>query len=126
MENNMDERDVEFAFEGEDLEELRVILQEEGAAEIGEADDSELLPGILIVVGAVIAVVALANVVIKLSRLWKHGIIVDARTDVIRTQKDPDLPRGTVIVLERDGTKHTLHEPSEVELQGIIEAAAAA
>ena len=121
----MASQDVEFAFADEDIAELRGVLEEEGTEEIGEADDSEFLPGILVVIGVVIAVVALTNVIIKLSRLWKCGIIVDARTDVLRTQKDCDLPRGTVIVLEKDGTRHTMHEPSEADLKGLIEAVAA-
>lgn len=121
----MASQDVEFAFADEDLAALKELLEEEGAEEIGDTEDSELLPGILVVVGVVIAVVALTNVIIKLSRLWKCGIIVDARTDVLRTQKDCDLPRGTVVVLERDGTKHSLHEPSESDLGGLIKAVAA-
>ena len=99
----MASQDVEFAFADEDIAELRGVLEQEGVDEIGEADDSEFLPGILVV----IAVVALTNVIIKLSRLWKCGIVVDARTDVLRTQKDCDLPRGTVIVLEKG--RHQAH-----------------
>jgi hypothetical protein len=57
----MASQDVEFAFADEDIAELRGVLEQEGVDEIGEADDSEFLPGILVV----IAVVALTNVIIK-------------------------------------------------------------
>jgi hypothetical protein len=116
-------RDVEIVFADEELEAVRAILEEEGAEQVSEVEESDLLPAVAIVIAASIALIALCNIVIKLSRLWACGVVVDARGTIIHTEKNCDLPRGDVLVFSQDGTKHTLHEPKEADLRSVIEAA---
>jgi hypothetical protein len=52
---------------------------------------------------------SLANLIIRLSPLWKCGVIVDARGARVLTKKDCDLPKGTVLVIAPDGTESKLH-----------------
>lgn len=81
--------------------------------------------GIEFVVLGLIATGGLANIVMRLLPLWKCGVIVDARDANVVTRKDCDLPRGTVLVLEADGTRSTFHEPSQVQLHELLQAATA-
>jgi hypothetical protein len=122
----MENQDVEFVFRDEDLEAVRAILEEAGAEQVDEAEEADLLPLIAIVVAASIGLIALCNAVIKLSRLWKCGVIIDARGSLIHTEKNCDLPRGDIIVFDREGSKHTLHEPTESDLKGLIAGAVGA
>jgi hypothetical protein len=119
----MSESDVEFSFSDEETETLITILQQEGATDVEEIAEQDFLPVIGIVVAAAIGLDALVNVVIKLIRVWKCGLIVDARGSIVRTEKNCDLPRGSVLVFTQDGTEHKLHEPKEEDVAALIKAA---
>lgn len=112
--------EVEFEFADEDPEALKSLLLDVKVDDIDEVAEGDLLPVLAVVIAAAMAISALSNVVIRLTRLWSCGIIVDARTSTILTKKDCDLPRGSVLVFTADGTKHKLHEPSEADLARLI------
>ncbi|MGW1344241.1 hypothetical protein ACWCOV_24600 [Kribbella sp. NPDC002412] len=122
----MEKQDVEFVFRDEDIDTVRAILENEGAEHVDEVEEADLLPAVVIVIAASIALVALSNAVIKLLRVWKCGLLIDARGSLIHTEKNCDLPRGTILVFDKEGTQHTLHEPSESDLAGLIAGAVGA
>jgi hypothetical protein len=113
--------DVEFVVDSDDVTLVHEYLTHENAAQVETLGDEGFLPIVGVVVAAVIAVTALANVVIRISRIWKSGVIVDARGPVIRTEKSPTLPRGTILVFSKDGTQHQISEPSTLDLASLIE-----
>jgi hypothetical protein len=119
----VEQLDVEFVCSDEDAAELERLLRESGATGVEPVEEAGILPVIGIVVAAALAVSALANVVIKLRRAWRCGVVVDARVGIIRTEKNCDLPPGTVLVFTRDGERHTLHEPSPVDLEQLLSVA---
>jgi hypothetical protein len=119
----MSDSDVEFTFSDEETGTLITILEEEGASSVEEVAEQDFLPVVGVIVAAVIGLDALVNVVIKLMRVWKCGLIVDARGSIVRTEKNCDLPRGSVLVLTSDGTEHKLHEPKQENIAALIKAA---
>ncbi len=110
---------VEISFRDEAPEEVMSVLKEVGADKVKPVDEHGILEGALVYVGVLVAS-SLANLVIKLLPLWKCGVIVDARASTILTQKNCDLPRGTVLVINPDGTRSTLERPSELDLKSLI------
>lgn len=114
---------VELSVDSEEAESAAELLRSEGGEEVEELEEAGILPGALVVVVGLIAVSGLANVIIRLSRAFACGTIVDARGDPVRTTKDPNLPKGTVVVIAADGSQATVHEPSEVDLKDLIGAA---
>jgi hypothetical protein len=115
--------EVEFQFKDENPIELKALLEEASASDVEEVTEEGLLPLVGVVVAAVIAIQALGNVIVKLTRLWSCGIIIDARTATIRTTKDCDLPRGVVLVLTKNDTKHQIYEPSETDIGKLLDGA---
>lgn len=71
-------------------------------------------------VAASIALTTLPNVVAKLLRVWKGGVVVDARGSAPRVEKNRDLPRGSVLVFTSAGTEHKLHEPKDADIASLI------
>jgi hypothetical protein len=112
---------VEVSFTDEESSEVISLLEEVGAKDIQEGEERGFAGVALVVVG-ILVVNALVNLVMKLLRLWQCGVIVDASGSTISTQKNCDLPRGTVLVLNPDGTQSKLHEPSELEIGPLIKA----
>lgn len=102
-------------------EDILQALNEVGAQNVKEVKQRGL-SGIEIVVVATLVANALANLVIRLSPLWKCGVIVDARGSRILTKKDCDLPPGTVLVISPDGTQSNFHQPSEADSSSLIKA----
>ena len=119
----MSESDVEFSFSEEETETLLKILEEEGASNVEEIAEQDFLPVVGVIIAAAIGLSALANVVIKLLRVWKCGLIVDARGPIVHTEKNCDLPRGTVLVFSPCGTEHKLYEPKDEDIAALIKAA---
>jgi hypothetical protein len=110
---------VDVSFKDEAPEEVMAILNEIGAEQV-EQVQQRALTGVEFVVLAILAANALANLVIKLLPLWKCGVVVDARGPRVLTRKNCDLPRGTVLVIHKDGTETKLHKPSGLELASLI------
>ena len=116
------ELSVEFAVDAEDAEATASALADEGGADVEELEEAGILPAALVVVIGIIAVSGLANVVMRLSRAFACGVVIDTRGETVRTRKDGNLPRGTVVVLTRAGEEATLYEPSQVEIADVIKA----
>jgi len=117
--------DVEFVVtDNDELALLNRILEEEQASDVEQVSDSGFVEIVGIIVAAVVALTGLANVVVKLARLRKSGVIVDARGSVIRTTVTGDLPSGTVLVLAREGTQHEFHDVSNLEVPQLLDALA--
>ncbi len=110
---------VDVSFKDEDSQMVIAILNEIGGEKV-EAVKQRGLTGIEIVVVGVIVASALANLVIRLLPLWKCGVVVDARRERVLTEKTCDLPRGSVLIVSRNGTETKLHQPSEVQVNSAI------
>lgn len=110
---------VDISFEDEASEDIIVALKDIGGENVQQVRQRGFT-GIETVIAAVLVVTALADLVIRLSRLWKCGIIVDARGSRILTKKDCDLPRGSVLIIAPDGTETKLNEPSQGEIDKLL------
>jgi hypothetical protein len=115
---------VQVSFTDETPDEVLSLLEEVGATKVKQVEEHGFVEIAVVFVGILIAD-TLANLVIKLTPLWKCGVVVDARGSTVLTQKDCNLPRGTVLVFSPDGTKSELHQPSEIDIQSVIKAAIA-
>ena len=111
--------EIDVSFRDEALEEVISILEEVGAQNIKEVKQRGFTGVEIAVVGALVSS-ALANLVIRLLPLWKCGVIVDARGSRVLTEKNCDLPRGTVLVISPDGTESKVHEPSELQMKSLL------
>ncbi len=111
--------DLELTFSDESPEQIQALLEQLGASDVVQQKQRGAA-GIEFAFVAMIAVQVLANLVIRLLPLWKAGVVVDARGSRVFTYKDADLPRGSVTVLAKDGTKSTLHQPSELDVNGVL------
>ena len=116
---------VEFAVDAEDADATIALLEQEHADEVEELEEVGILPAALVIVAAVIALGGLVNAVIRLTRAFSCGVVVDARGETVRTRKDKNLPRGVVVVLAAEGTEVTLDNPSEVQLRDALSSLAA-
>ncbi len=120
-----DALEVKILFDDEAPQGVTAALKEVGATDIEEVRQRGFIDAGIVIL-AVIAIQALANLIISLVSLWKCGVMVDARGDKVHVEKNCDLPRGSVLVIDRDGTKSTLERPSEVQMKGILDALRAA
>lgn len=107
---------IDLSFRDEDPDAVEAVLRELGAGGLQRVDQGGMTGIEILFVGAV-AASTLANLVIRLSRLWKCGVSLDARGPRIVSEKDCNLPAGSVLVIAPNGTRSTLHEPSEVTIQ---------
>ena len=112
---------VDISFTDEAPEEVLRILDSLGAEKVKQVSQRGLT-GVELVIVCVLIAEGLANLVIRLSPLWKCGVVVDARGSRILTKKNCDLPQGTVLVIAPDGTESKLHQPSEIEIKSVLEA----
>lgn len=110
---------LELTFADEDAPVVLSILQEAEARNIESVRQLGVV-GIETLVLAIITVQALANVIIKILRLWKCGIVVDARGKRVLTKKDCNLPRGSMLVFTKKGEQLRLDQPSDFNIQGLI------
>ena len=57
--------------------------------------------------------------------MWRRRgrAVRDARKSKVVTEKNCDLPRGTVLFIGPEGVQSKLHEPSELEVKSLLEAA---
>lgn len=115
---------LELTFADEDTPEVLSILKEAEAQDVHPVRQSGAL-GIETLVVAVIALYAITNVLIKILRVWKCGIVVDARGPRVLTRKNCDLPRGSILILTKKGEQLRFDQPSDFDLKGVIEKALA-
>jgi hypothetical protein len=116
MENGLN---FELTFADEDIPQVLSALREAKAENIESVRQLGAL-GAETLVLAIIAVRAIANVIIKLLRVWKCGIVVDARGSRVLTRKNCDLPRGSVLVFTKKGEQLRFDQPSDFNIQGLI------
>jgi len=113
---------IDLTFSDEDPAEVAALLGEAGATSVRRVEQSGL--GIVEeVVIAIMLINAVAGLISKLARLWKGGVIISRSGSTIVTQKDSNLPRGTIVIAKADG-EITLNMPSEndlaSQLQGLL------
>lgn len=121
----MDEVEFHVSFAPADEAEMRdaeAALEAGGAGRIRRLEEHGMT-GLEIGFLAVASAIALANIVIRLSRLWRPGVRIDARGSKIRVTKDRDLPRGVIVMVTNAGEKVTVDEPDEVSLASVLAAA---
>jgi hypothetical protein len=110
-----EEMRIRVSFEETPPAEVAAILSEAGAEEVKQVPQRGLT-GIEFLVVGLIASGALANLVSKLARLLKRGVIVDVRGATIVTQENSALPRGSVVIISGNDQKVTLDNPSDAEI----------
>jgi hypothetical protein len=120
---NQQQLEVEITFRDEEPRALHAKLEEAGATDIQEAQQKGIV-GIGSLYLAILGLGGLVSLVYAIVRLWSCGVIVDARGAKVLIEKNCDLPRGTVLVISKDGTKSELHEPSAEQLNQLIKLAA--
>jgi hypothetical protein len=118
----MDTWPIEVSFSDENQTAIANVLNEAGVANLKVSKPVGFAGLELLMLGA-IAAPMIGNLIIKLSRLWQCGTVVDARNSKIVTEKNCDLPRGTVLIIAPDGVQSKLHEPSEIEVKSLLEIA---
>ena len=116
----MDTWPIEVSFSDENQTEVEAVLKDAGATSLRTSKPAGFTGLELVILGAV-AAPTIGNLILKLSKLWKCGAVVDARKSKIVTEKNCDLPRGTVLVIGPDGVQSKLHEPSELEVKSLLE-----
>jgi hypothetical protein len=114
--------DIDLSFADEDPQEVLALLEELGGTDVKNVAQRGLT-GVEIIVVGTLAASALINLIMRLLRLWQCGVILDARESPVTTQKNCDLPRGSVTIISGNGTQVTLDKPSETEIADLIKAA---
>jgi hypothetical protein len=113
--------DIEISFREEAPQELRSVLEEVGASEIKAVPQRGIVEVGWLFLG-VLTLKALVGLVAKILKLWNCGVVVDTRGPKVLVEKNCELPRGTVLVISKNGTQSKLHEPADQELDDLIEA----
>jgi hypothetical protein len=108
--------DVELIFQDESEAKVMSSLQEADARDVSKRQE-EGFTGIEIAIFGTVLARLLVGLIGRLVRLWKCGVVIDARKPKLVVEKNCELPRGAVLILSADGTQATLHEPSEEQLK---------
>jgi hypothetical protein len=108
---------VELTFKGESEAEVQALLSEAGAENV-ETRQSRGFTGIEIVMLGLLLADGISKLVERLTRTWKCGVVVtvDSGGKKVTTEKNCDLPRGSVLLVHPDGTQVTLQEPATAEI----------
>lgn len=110
---------IDLTFSDEDAADVVALLDETGASGVKHVEQRGMT-GVEMVVVGVVLVNAIAGLIAKLSRLWKCGVIINAAGATLVTEKNCDLPRGSVVIVKRDGTEVTLDRPSDADLSSLL------
>lgn len=119
----MSERLQKFSIPVEDDEaaELLIAVREAGAVDV-EQSEKRGISGFEVVVLGAIALPALANFFAHLNERWRSGVRVDARTERLTVRKDRELPRGSVLVVTKEGSQlYRAGEMSTPDLKDLFE-----
>ena len=85
-----------------------------------QADRRRGLGGVETVVAAIILAKGVGNLVVRLLPVWNCGVVVDAKQERLLTEKNCDLPKGTVLVINADGKRATLQQPSPGQIESLV------
>jgi hypothetical protein len=116
---NQQQLEIEVQFGDETPQDVFSALKEANARDVKELKQKGMIGVDMVILGVILAN-ALTGLVAKLLRLWKCGVVVDARGSKVVVEKNCDLPRGGVVVVKPDGTEVTLNEVTETQLQDLI------
>jgi hypothetical protein len=111
---------VDIALGNEPLDPVLTILREVDAEDVNQLKQRGL-GGMETVVAGIVLAKGLARVVIRLLPSWKCGIVIDGRGSRVLTEKNCDLPHGTVLIINTNNTRSKLVQPTESEIQFQIE-----
>ena len=108
---------VELTFKGESEAEAQSVLSEAGAENV-ETRQSRGFTGIEVVMIGLLLADGASKLIERLARTWRCGVVVtvDAGGKKVTTEKNCDLPRGSVLLVHPDGTQLTLQEPASGEV----------
>ncbi len=108
--------EIEVIFQHEATEAVLSTLKEADARNVVRGDEHGFLGIGEAILGTVLAH-SLIKLISRLIQLWKCGVIVDARKPKLVVEKNCELPRGSVLILNADGTQATLHKVTEEQLK---------
>jgi hypothetical protein len=77
------------------------------------------LGGVETLVACVVAAKGLATAILKLLSTSPCGMLVDMRPTRVSAKKKCDVPRGTVVVMSADGTRHEFKQASSSDLPAL-------
>ncbi len=108
---------MELTFKGESEAEAQALLSEAGAEDV-ETRQSRGFTGVEIVMLSLLLADGISKLIDRLARTWKCGVVVmvDSGGKKVSTEKNCDLPRGSVLLVHPDGTQMTLQEPASAEI----------
>jgi hypothetical protein len=117
---------VEFRWEGfepgdPDADEALYRLKREGADAAIPTEGRRGIAVIPIILGA-IAVIGLAKAIKSFIDDMKVGMVIDARGEKVTVTKDNSLGRGTVLLINKDGSLR-LENPDSEKLSDLIKGA---
>ena len=108
---------VELTFKGESQAEAQELLAEAGASEV-DSRGGRGFTGIETVLIGMLLADGITRLVSRLARSWRCGVVVVVAIDgkKVSTEKNCDLPRGTVLMVHPDGTQVSMQEPTEAQV----------
>jgi hypothetical protein len=116
---------VDIALGNEPLDPVLTILREVDAHDVKQIKQRGL-GGMETIVAGIVLARGFAILVVRLLRSWKCGIVIDGRGSRVLTEKNCDLPHGTLLIINSNGTRSKLVQPTESEIDSQIEGLALA
>jgi hypothetical protein len=110
---------VDVALGNEAPDQVLAILRDVGARNVQQIEQRGL-GGVETVVAAIILAKGLGNLVVRLLPVWNCGLVLDARAERILTEKNCDLPKGTVLVISADGKRAAMQQPSAAQVESLV------
>jgi hypothetical protein len=105
-------------------DELEGWLAESGASSLKRREEYGILPVLPIVIGAVVALTAVANLVMWIRSRTGCQVLIDARAEKIRKEVDCSIRDGRIIVVARDDVKVEIIEaPDILDMNKVLSAA---
>jgi hypothetical protein len=108
--------ELELTFEDESPDAVKAMLREAGASNI-ESRPAAGFTGIETGLVCFLLAGEIAKLIRWLVQSWKRGVIVVVHADgKVTTEKNRDIPAGSVLLVRPDGTQVTLQEPTEPQI----------
>ncbi|WP_411892897.1 hypothetical protein [Yoonia sp. SDW83-1] len=117
----MSEQIINFHIEasGENSDNAMQVLNEMNVTGAKSVQPLGLAATSILIIGAA-ALALLVNAAIRLVRLWSKGVVIDARGDTVIVKKDPALPRGTLVVISKDGERAEFDKIEDLDVTKIV------